>query len=164
MSQATLFADDECVSPAQLTPAEVITYRMIYEAAEAGEPCPENLDLEDAMGFNSTSMGSTIVARLEAKGLIRVDRSHRARIVEIIATGRKTMCPPDQRMDLPRRNRGTHSDGPLLTACAALGMSEEMTKSMIGAGLPGLSRLEKLLDRAHECLVKRRNGYLVGER
>ena len=163
MSQATLFAADECTSPAQLTPAEAITYRMIYDAAEAGEPCPMNIDIEIAIGASSSSMGPKTVARLEAKGLIRVQRAHRARIVEITATGKCTSCPPDQRTDLPRRDRGTHHDGPLLTALAELGVPEHVADLMMG-GLPAMGKLEKLLDRAHECLVKRRNGYLLGER
>jgi len=163
VSQTELFDAGECISPAALTPAEAIAYRMIYDAAEAGEPCPMNIDIEIEIGASSSSMGPKTVARLEAKGLIRVARHHRARIVTIAATGKETACPSDQRTDLPRRDRGTHSDGPLLTALAELGVPEQVADLMLG-GLPALGKLDRLLDRAKECVARRRNGYLLGDR
>jgi DNA-binding MarR family transcriptional regulator len=163
VNQPELFEVGESVSPASLTPAEAIAYRMIYDAAEAGEPCPMNIDIEIEIGASSSSMGPKTVARLEAKGLIRVARHHRARIVTIAATGKETACPSDQRTDLPRRDRGTHSDGPLLTALAELGVPEQVADLMLG-GLPALGKLDRLLDRAKECVARRRNGYLLGDR
>ncbi|WP_062785290.1 hypothetical protein [Novosphingobium capsulatum] len=163
MNQPELFEAGESLSPACLTPAEAICYRMIYDAAEAGEPCPTNIDIEVEIGANSCSMGPKTVARLAAKGLITVERFHRARIVTIVATGKATTCPPDQRTDLPRRDRGTHSDGPLLTALSELGVPEHVADLMLG-GLPALGKLDRLLDRAKECVARRRNGYLLGDR
>lgn len=163
MSQADLFAPGECISPAQLTPAEAIAYRMIYEAAEAGEPCPMNVDIEIAIGANSSSMGPITVRRLEAKGLITVERYYRARVVTVIATGKTTAPPPRERTDLPRRDRGTHCDGPLLTALCELGIPEHEADLMLG-GLPALGKIERLAGRVIECVARRRNGYLVGDR
>jgi hypothetical protein len=164
MSQADLFAEGECTSPAQLTPAEAIVYRMIYDAAEAGEPCPMNIDIEIAIGANSSSMGPVTVKRLERKGLIEVSRYYRARIVRIVATGKETAPPPNERTDLPRADRGTHCDGPLLTALVDLGVPEHVADLMIGSGLPGLSKIERLANRVVECAAKRRNGFLLGAR
>lgn len=163
MTQATLFDIGESTSPAHLTPAESIAYRMIYEAAEAGDCCPMNIDIEIEIGASSSSMGPKTVARLEAKGLIQVQRHHRARIVTITATGKRTAPPPNERTDKPRADRGTHYDGPLITALAELGVPEHVADLMLG-GLPQLGALDRLLDRAKECVAKRRNGYLLGDR
>jgi len=59
------FWDDEAASvplPPHLTAddlgaAERIAYRLINHAAETGRPCPVNIDIEVAAGFNSSSMG-----------------------------------------------------------------------------------------------------------
>jgi len=85
-------------SPCELSPAEQVIYQMVYEAAEAGAPCPVNLDLEDAAGFNSASMGCKTMKRLQAKGLVKVMiTGQRFRIVQITATGKWTANPPGQK-------------------------------------------------------------------
>lgn len=89
---------DPYPSAAELSPAEQVIYQMIYEAAEAGLPCPLNLDLEMAGGFNSTSMGPKTVRRLAEKGLIRVMLTgQRFRIVQVIATEKWTAPDPRQK-------------------------------------------------------------------
>ena len=93
-----MFIDDSFSSPAELSPAEQVIYQMVYEAAELCQPCPLNMDLEDAAGFNSTSMGTTIMQRLEKKGLIRVvTTGQRYRRVQVIATGKWTGNDPRQK-------------------------------------------------------------------
>jgi len=102
-----------------LGPAERIAYRLINHAAETDLPCPVNIDLEVAAGFNSTSMGPKLVRKLERRGLIRVSRYQRFRLVEIVATGKQTARHPSMHGDRPlvrRGSRGLAGDG---RTCAA---------------------------------------------
>ncbi|KUR79433.1 hypothetical protein [Novosphingobium sp. FSW06-99] len=115
------FWDDDCdsnrlpmplpphVMADQLAPAERIAYRLINHAAEHGHPCPVNIDLEVATGFNSTSMGPKLVRKLESHGLIRVSRFQRFRLVEIVATGKQTARHPSMHGDRPLVRRGARS-------------------------------------------------------
>ena len=97
------------VDDAALRPAERIAYRLIHHAAERGYPCPVNIDLEVAAGFNSSSMGPKLVRMLERRGLIRVSRFQRFRLVEIVATGKQTARHPSMRADRPLVRRGARS-------------------------------------------------------
>jgi len=92
-----------------LAPAERIAYQLINHAAEHGQPCPVNIDLEVATGFNSTSMGPKLVRKLERRGLIRVSRYQRFRLVEIVATGKQTARHPSMHGDRPLVRRGARS-------------------------------------------------------
>lgn len=57
-------------------------------AAMAAAPCPLNEDLANALlGDFTVSYASTLVARLEARGAIKVQRTGRARRVTILAEG-----------------------------------------------------------------------------
>ena len=89
--------------------AERIAYRLINHAAENGQPCPVNIDIEVAAGFNSSSMGPKLVRKLESRGLIRVSRFQRFRLVEIVATGKQTARPPSMQADRPLVRRGARS-------------------------------------------------------
>lgn len=80
----------------EMTPSETIIYNELCRAAEAGEPCPLNLDLEMMIGCSSASGPPTIVKRLEERGLIVVVRYQRFRQVKICATGKWTMKAPNQ--------------------------------------------------------------------
>lgn len=92
-----------------LAPAERIALGLINHAAEHGHPCPVNIDLEVAAGFNSSSMGPKLVRNLERRGLIRVSRFQRFRLVEIVATGKTTARHPSMRADQPLVRRGARS-------------------------------------------------------
>jgi hypothetical protein len=94
-----------------LAPAERIAYQLINHAAEHGHPCPVNIDLEVATGFNSTSMGPKLVRKLESRGLIKVSRFQRFRLVEIVATGKQTARHPSMHADRPLVRRGARSAG-----------------------------------------------------
>jgi hypothetical protein len=89
--------------------AERIAYRLINHAAETGQPCPVNIDLEVAAGFNSSSMGPKLVRKLESRGLIKVSRFQRFRLVEIVATGKQTARHPSMRDERPLVRRGARS-------------------------------------------------------
>lgn len=92
-----------------LAPAERIALGLINHAAEHGRPCPVNIDLEVAAGFNSSSMGAKLVRKLEHRGLIRVSRYQRFRLVEIVATGKTTARHPSMRGDMPLVRRGARA-------------------------------------------------------
>lgn len=92
-----------------LDAAERIAYRLINHAAEHGRPCPVNIDIEVAAGFNSSSMGPKLVRKLESRGLIRVSRFQRFRLVEIVATGKRTARHPSMHGDRPLVRRGARS-------------------------------------------------------
>jgi len=94
-----------------LAPAERIAYQLINHAAEQGHPCPVNIDLEVATGFNSTSMGPKLVRKLERRGLIRVSRFQRFRLIEIVATGKQTARHPSMLADRPLVRRGARPAG-----------------------------------------------------
>jgi len=89
--------------------AERIAYRLINHAAENDQPCPVNIDLEVAAGFNSSSMGPKLVRKLESRGLIRVSRFQRFRLVEIVATGKQTARHPSMHGERPLVRRGARS-------------------------------------------------------
>lgn len=80
----------------EMTPNETIIYDELCRAAEAGEPCPTNLDLEMMIGCSSSSGAPTVVKRLEERGLIEVIRFQRFRRVQICETGRWTRKAPNQ--------------------------------------------------------------------
>jgi len=94
---------------AGLTWTERTTYRALAEAAQAGLPCPTNIDIEMLCGYNSCSMGPVMVKRLERKGLIRVERFQRFRIVEVVATGERTARAANMHVDTPHIPKGTHT-------------------------------------------------------
>jgi hypothetical protein len=155
MMQIDFFAPGESRSPAALTQAETIVYQMVYEAAEQGQPCPLNLDLEDAAGYESTSMGAKTIARLEAKGYLVVERSQKARRAQVTATGKWTAWPEWHRSGAPRVDRGSHDPTALLRA-----LSVEVDGLDVDT-LSGLNALERLLDRARELVARRKIGVLT---
>ena len=98
-----------------LTKKERIVYDAVRDAAAAGQPCPLNIDLEIMVGCDSCSMGSWLMARLEAKGLIRVRRYQRYREVFVIELGKWTARHPSMQADKPHVPRGLRSRGPMPT-------------------------------------------------
>lgn len=93
----------------ELTASEMIIYDALYNAAEKGEVCPLNLDLEILIGANSCSMGPKMVRRLEEKGLIRVIRYQKFREVLVVSTGKRTARSPSMHVDRPHVPRGTRT-------------------------------------------------------
>lgn len=93
----------------ELRRSERIVYQALIDAAEAGQPCPLNMDIEDLIGCDSTSMGPWIIRRLEEKGLIKVERYQRFRVVEIVATGKRTARSPSMHTERPHVPRGMRS-------------------------------------------------------
>lgn len=145
-----------------LSQAEVKIYQMVNTAAEQGEPCPVNIDLEDAAGFSSCSMGSKIIARLEAKGHVLVERSQKARRVQIIATGKWTAWPDWHKSEATRMDRGAHDDSFLLGALVRLGIPRDMALMKV-ATLQELNRLSKDLERIQTLAGRRIGGIVRGE-
>lgn len=76
-----------------LTISEALVYDAIHDAAKAGLPCPQNIDIEILTDSSSSSMGPTLVRRLEEKGLIVVRRFQRWRQVLVVPLGLWTAAP-----------------------------------------------------------------------
>lgn len=91
---------------------EKITFGMICEAANAGLPCPSNLDIEMELGCNSTSIPPNVISSLERKGLIVVIRYQRAREIMITETGKATCPHPQRRTNRKHVPRGSHTGQP----------------------------------------------------
>lgn len=92
-----------------LRPSEQLVYAELCRAAEEGEPCPNNIDLEILAGYDSCSMGALTISRLEQRGLIRVVRYQRYREVMIVETGKWTAKHPAMKTFKPHVPRGTRS-------------------------------------------------------
>jgi hypothetical protein len=103
---------EERVSLAGLSWTERTTYHALVEAADAGLPCPTNIDIEMLCGYNSCSMGPVMVRRLERKGFIRVERFQRFRIVEIVASGKRTARSASMHVDRPHVPKGARTPRP----------------------------------------------------
>ena len=84
-----------------LSYAERVTFEAICAAAEAGGVCPSNNQILELTGYNAAAMAPAMVAKLEERGLIRVDRRQRCRIVEVIATGKRTAVPDGHHSENP---------------------------------------------------------------
>lgn len=92
-----------------LTNYEQTVLRMIEVAAEAGLPCPSNLDIEMELGCNSTSVAPVVVRRLEEKGFIIVTRYQRAREITVASTGLSTARHPQRTTNRKHVPRGSGS-------------------------------------------------------
>lgn len=67
--------------------------RLITRAANDGSECPTNSVLRERLGVRGVATVSGLVKSLEERGDIKVERMSDARIVEIVATGKKTATP-----------------------------------------------------------------------
>jgi len=72
------------------TGQDMTVFRLLERAANAGKECPSNNDIADALGCASCSCGPRVMNRLEAAGLISVQRGGQSRVVTICATGKRT--------------------------------------------------------------------------
>lgn len=89
-----------------LTPQERTIYQALVDAAENKQVCPNYLDLNELVGYESASASVGVVKRLEAKGLIVVSRYQRFRRVQIVATGLWTARSPSMHVERPHVPRG----------------------------------------------------------
>ena len=74
-----------------------LAFAAIERAAAGGEPCPKNDEIAHIIGASSPATGARIVATLERRGLIRVERFGRGREVTIVASGKSTAGYPGTR-------------------------------------------------------------------
>jgi len=92
----------------RLTLKERVIYEALVDAAENDQVCPNYLDLNEIVGYESASSSVDVVKRLEQKGLIRVVRYQRFRRVQIVATEKWTARHPSmhvERLHVPRGAR-----------------------------------------------------------
>lgn len=66
---------------------------ILMRAANQGLPCPSNEHFCAALGFKSSSAVVYMMDRLQRRGLIKVQRFQRSRVVEIVLSGKKTATP-----------------------------------------------------------------------
>jgi hypothetical protein len=111
-------SDMETKPMADLTNYERTVLRMIEGAAEAGLPCPSNLDIEMELGCNSTSVAPVVVRRLEEKGFIIVTRYQRAREITVTSTGLTTARHPQRNTNRKHVPRGSGSTSGKLSKIA----------------------------------------------
>lgn len=147
----------------ELTQAEMRAYDMLYAAAENNEPCPPSMDIEDGLGFSSTSMGPKLIARLERKGLIEVKRYQRFRQVKIMATGKWTKQSEEMRSSKPHVPRGTHDPKPLESALAELAAMGVSCEALEHSSFQSLLSVEKKLLRVMELIQRRKVHFLTGD-
>lgn len=83
-----------------LTPDERRVLTLFERAASGARPCPTNGDVAALLDCGMSWAGA-LVARLEAIGAIRIDSRGHSRIVEIVASGRRTGLT--QKPPLPNR-------------------------------------------------------------
>lgn len=108
---------------------EAVVMAMLAKAAAMGDLCPSNNVLAVAAGTAPSNAGR-LVASLEARGLIHVERGrHGRRIVTIAATGEQTARPLEpwreaRRRDISRLAEAMAQGAPSLRAAARrLGLS-----------------------------------------
>lgn len=78
----------------RLSHDEEVVLTAITRAANVGASCPTADDLLEMLPqFNSVSVTVDIVNRLEAEGMIEVERYQRGRRVKIVSTGKMTAAP-----------------------------------------------------------------------
>lgn len=90
----------------RLAEQEAVVLAMLEKAARMNDECPSNAVLAVACGFSAANQAPAVVARLEKRGVIRVQRNSRKRKVTIVATGDAT-CEviADERTYGSRRKR-----------------------------------------------------------
>lgn len=82
----------------QVVMADAVAERRMVErcfahlrsAADAGLPCPSNQELCNRLGLPNVDGVLKLIAQLERRGRIRVERFSRSRVVTIMGTGRQT--------------------------------------------------------------------------
>lgn len=75
---------------ARVASYEAIILKVLTEAAERGDVCPMNETLAKLIGGGKPARASWYIARLQAAGLIEVERWPNARMITIVATGKST--------------------------------------------------------------------------
>lgn len=70
--------------------AEGRVYRALFRAANRGDACPSQAVLAMIVGYESEGGTVKLLQRLEARGMIRVERFNRSRRVTIVATKKRT--------------------------------------------------------------------------
>ena len=68
----------------------------LRECAEAGRPCPKNMEICARFGLASQSTAAGLLSRLELDGSITVERFARDRVVYIVGTDLSTRRPPNE--------------------------------------------------------------------
>lgn len=60
------------------------TMALLERAADNGLPCPTNTQIADLLGMMSRSGGHKLLAEMERRGLVKLDREHGVRNITIV--------------------------------------------------------------------------------
>lgn len=148
-----------------MKPYERVVYNMLRKAAERGDQCPSNAVLLAAMGFTSARMASETVAKLEARGLIAVERTKTARRVTIISTGEQTAPFYVGKRRQPPKSRTAPRRDELADLIAGSDEREPMTfaqaAEVMGISVQGVSQLWKRICEETDLLTLRPEGRIA---
>ncbi|CDO34064.1 hypothetical protein [Novosphingobium sp. KN65.2] len=74
------------VHNSKLTVAQTKVLRVLEQAADAGRPCPTNMEICDRVGIDDVT---PMIRALARKGHIMIESGHMWRIVTLVASGRE---------------------------------------------------------------------------
>lgn len=77
-----------------LTPTEAAVLALIADAAGRGDSCPSNTHLANEAGLWGAADVARVMASMERKGAIAIKKREGRRIIEIVATGKRTAFKP----------------------------------------------------------------------
>jgi len=97
-------------------PWERMVYSRLYEAAEIGAPCPTVTELATMLECGEGGTTAGIIARLERRGLVHVERYQRTRRVTITETGKSTAQPANTATHWRKRPQRDVSTAPKPTS------------------------------------------------
>jgi hypothetical protein len=131
--------------------ADIVVLQALMAAADEAKPCPTADDILWILGhagFEYISVASTvnILQRLEARGLIEVERWQRSRRVKIVATGQYTADPenktPHWRLDPPK---GVPTPSPAEIRAREPAIAEQIFRRASQEGLSSSEYLSRLV-------------------
>lgn len=118
-----------------------VIYQMIVNCANDGRPAPTNAEMREKIILRSISSVSEIVATLEQRNMIRVQRTADARIIEVIETGKSTSRPAIWKTHVRRKRSAAQQEmaDQFDDALADTGSVAEAAK-ICGLNLPAAER------------------------
>lgn len=122
---------------------EVRLYAELTRVAALGELCPTADELSELLCTNSVGATVFVMQRLERRGLIKVERFQKGRIVTICATGEKTARPKCTTPHWRDRPRDVPAPAPLILRERRPDMAADIAR---WASQRGVTMVEALTD------------------
>jgi GcrA cell cycle regulator len=135
---------------AEMSPQTAAVLRMVERAARAGEPCPMNATIVEAVGLGAPNSVTYHLGRLESLGLIVVERGHHSRVVAAADGGWRTadagvgrgFWTPERDAELRRLWLQDHPRLSAVEIAARMGATKNMVVGRVGRFDPPLPRRE----------------------